>query len=75
MKKSAKLITTFKGSGPISPNSQRKQHERAGGLLVAFRTNQVPHYAKRGGAAPVVGWTSREAPREEEEGGGAHQPQ
>jgi hypothetical protein len=51
IKKGAKLNTAGKGSGRLSPNSKQKQHERA---LVASRTKQVPHYAKRG-AAPVIG--------------------
>jgi hypothetical protein len=58
MKKGAKLNTAFKGSGHLSPNSQRKQHER---VLVASRTKQVPHYAKRG-AAPVIGRAARRGP-------------
>jgi hypothetical protein len=61
MKKGAKLNTAFKGFGPLSPNSKQKQHGRA---LVASRTKQVPHYAKRG-APPVIGRGGRpsEAPR------------
>ena len=57
MKKGAKLNTAFKGFGRLSPNSKQKQHERA---LVASRTKQVPHYAKRG-AAPVIGRAAKRA--------------
>jgi hypothetical protein len=57
MKKGAKLNTAFKGFGPLSPNPKQKQHERA---LVASRTQQVPHYAKRG-AAPVIGRAAKRA--------------
>jgi hypothetical protein len=57
MKKGAKLNTAFKGFGPLSPNSKQKQHERT---LVASRTKQVPHYAKRG-AAPVIGRAAKRA--------------
>ena len=67
MKKGAKLNTAFKGFGRLSPNSKQKQHERA---LVASRTKQVPHYAKRG-APPVIGHAqpAAAAEAEAEEGG------
>ena len=51
------MNTAFKGFGPLSPNSKQKQHERA---LVASRTKQVPHYAKRG-APPVIGRAAKRA--------------
>jgi hypothetical protein len=57
MKKGAKLNTAFKGFGRLSPNSKQEQHKRA---LVASRTKQVPHYAKRG-AAPVIGRAAKRA--------------
>ena len=57
MKKGAKLNTAFKGFGRLLPNSKQKQHERA---LVASRTKQAPHYAKRR-AAPVFGRAAKRA--------------